>query len=145
MNVVLFDEESTWKNFLPLTFTRPVSEIRIGIFTIKEKWDLSFQTECSYHSLHYLEKKFPLKPGNDFLLVNSKCCPDENLVAAIRALKPNEALYRKELLIAINGKVENLKDHASFTKIEYQKEVFTIEFPWEIFRKNDQAISADLE
>jgi UDP-N-acetylglucosamine diphosphorylase/glucosamine-1-phosphate N-acetyltransferase len=144
MNVVLFDEESTWKNFLPLTFTRPVSEIRIGILTIKEKWDQSLQTECSYHSLHYLEKKFPLQPGNEFLLINSKCCPDENIVAAITALKADEALYRKELLIAINGKVEDLKDHASFRKIEYQKEVFTVEFPWEIFQKNGQAMIADL-
>ena len=42
MNVILFDQEQSWKNLLPLTYTRPVSEIRIGILTIKEKWDLEY-------------------------------------------------------------------------------------------------------
>ena len=48
MNVILFDQEQSWKNLLPLTYTRPVSEIRIGILTIKEKWDLELNTVCSY-------------------------------------------------------------------------------------------------
>lgn len=38
MNVVLFDEEEVWQQLLPFTFTKPVSELRLGIFTLREKW-----------------------------------------------------------------------------------------------------------
>ena len=48
MHAVLFDEEQTWKEFLPLTFTRPVSELRIGILTIAEKWALVLGKKSSY-------------------------------------------------------------------------------------------------
>ena len=45
MNYILFDDH-TWQNLLPLTFTKPVAEIRIGILTITEKWE---------HYLFYLD------------------------------------------------------------------------------------------
>src|SRR4051812_7850054 len=100
MNVVLFDEETTWTNFLPLTFTRPVSEIRIGILTIKEKWDLFLKTTCSYHTQNYLVKKYPLHVSDRFLLINSKYCPDQKLAEAVKALQPEQALYRNAHLLA---------------------------------------------
>src|SRR5689334_1626967 len=103
MNVVLFDEEQTWKNLLPLTFTRPVSEIRIGILTIKEKWDKSLNTVCGYHTQDYLSKKFPLKKSESFLLINSKYCPDKKLTEAVASLAPKQALYKSGNLVAFNG------------------------------------------
>ena len=42
MNYVLFDGEAHRK-LLPFTFTRPVAEIRIGILTIREKWEKASQ------------------------------------------------------------------------------------------------------
>lgn len=40
-NIILFDTTGIHQEFLPLTFTRPVSDIRIGIFTIREKMGIS--------------------------------------------------------------------------------------------------------
>ena len=37
-NIILYDEKEIRDNLLPLTYTRPVSLIRIGILTISEKW-----------------------------------------------------------------------------------------------------------
>ena len=47
MNYVLFDDAG-WSDLLPLTFTRPACEMRIGVLTIREKWELLFEKDCSY-------------------------------------------------------------------------------------------------
>ena len=63
MNIVLFDEPFTKKNLLPFTFTRPVSELRIGILTIKEKWEKYLSIPCSYFTESYLSDKYPAEIG----------------------------------------------------------------------------------
>ncbi|HER40991.1 MAG TPA: glucose-1-phosphate thymidylyltransferase, partial [Salinimicrobium catena] len=43
MNYILFDGPAR-DQFLPFTFTRPVAEMRIGILTIREKWEKFLNT-----------------------------------------------------------------------------------------------------
>ena len=76
-NLILLDDESTWKKLLPLTYTRPVSEIRIGILTIKEKWEKHLKTQASYQCKDYLGIKFPVvHKGKENLYINSNCLPE---------------------------------------------------------------------
>ena len=56
---LVFSDAQYWEDFLPLTFTRPVSELRMGILTFQERWkklleieDIAFLTE------DYLQEKF---------------------------------------------------------------------------------------
>lgn len=142
MNIVLFDQETTWKNLLPLTFTRPVSQIRVGILTIAEKWEKSMHASCSYHTQDYLRKKFPMAVEPDAVFVNSKYCPDAGLVNAIQLLRSKQAIYKNGELIAAFGA---LKDAAAFEKTEYAGDVFKIENLWNIFQKNAAAIEADFK
>ena len=97
MNYILFDDFRD--NLLPLTYTRPVSEIRIGILTIAEKWELS---EYEMFILHrrLFATKFSLKTKEDNLWVNGSICPDINLVKAIKSLSDNQCLKHNETLIA---------------------------------------------
>ena len=53
MNYILLD--TNWNKLLPITFTRPVSEIRTGILTIKEKWEKRLDSECSNYTQNYLQ------------------------------------------------------------------------------------------
>lgn len=145
MNFVLFDEETAWKNFLPLTFTRPLSEIRIGILTIREKWDRYLDAACSYHAQSYLAKKFPIKLSSQFVLINSKYCPDKRLAQMVKSLQQGMALYKKGNLIAFNGQVKDLDNLSSYQSIEYPAEVFEMKNVWDIFRKNAEAIQSDFE
>ena len=66
---ILFDDDSRL-SLLPLTHTRPVGEIRIGILKIREKWERFFGTEFTYLTESYLKNKFPYKPGKDNLFIN---------------------------------------------------------------------------
>jgi UDP-N-acetylglucosamine diphosphorylase/glucosamine-1-phosphate N-acetyltransferase len=145
MNFVLFDEVATWKNLLPLTFTRPISEIRIGVLTIKEKWDKYLGAECSYHTLPHLAKKYPIKVSSSFVLINSMYCPDKKLVDVVKNLQPEHALYRNGSLLAFNGQLKDFDKLSSFQRIEYSSEVFEINQVWDIFQKNGAAIHADFD
>src|SRR5687768_13895924 len=136
MNFVLFDEEVTWKNFLPITFTRPVSEIRIGILTIREKWEMALGTSCSYHTQKYLSRKFALKPAYDSVFINSNFCPDESIVQALRKLKPKQALYVNGALVAFGVNSMDIGHVDSFERIEHAGSIFSIDQLWDIFGKN---------
>jgi hypothetical protein len=97
MGVILFDDQFR-VNLLPLAFTRPISEFRVGILTIAEKWRGYLKSEISYLTDHYLQEKYSLKIGADNLFINSAVCPDQDLLSAITALNEGEALFANSLL-----------------------------------------------
>ena len=49
MKVVLFDTEENYQNLLPLSYTRPVAAFRIGIVTIREKWEHFLPGDYSFY------------------------------------------------------------------------------------------------
>ena len=90
MNLVLFDDPAIRTNLLPFTFTRPVSNIRSGILTLTEKWELQFRTSASWLTQDYLSKKFPVVSTDDNLLINGALCPDKKLLDFCQSRKHNE-------------------------------------------------------
>lgn len=145
MNFVLFDDSEKWKDFLPLAFTRPLSEIRIGILTIKEKWELFLKTECSYSTQKYLSAKYPLKEEKENVFINSGFCPGASLCEAILSLKSGEALMKGDQLIALKGSLNDLQNASSLRKIEFSSETFSINNVWDLFQKNAEALKNDFE
>jgi len=145
MNVVLFDTETNWKNLLPLTFTRPVSEIRIGALTIKQKWEKWLKTNCSYLTQTYLQKKYPLVEKPENLFINSTICPTARLVELITNLKSNQLLTSTGEIIAFVGTKNDLDDLSGFENTEITVPLFTVKNVWDIFQKNGEAIKLDLE
>ncbi len=145
MNFVLFDEASSWKDFLPLTFTRPVSEIRIGILSIKEKWDKSLGVFCSYFTQDYLSSKFPYIDASTSVFINSRYCPNELLITAIQQLKSGDALVSSHKIIAFCGSKSDLHQTSSLKQISFDGAVLEINQVWDIFQKNAEALKADFE
>ncbi len=144
MNLILIDNEKTWKNLLPLTYTRPVSEIRIGILTIKEKWEKHLKSQASYRCTDYLSHKFSVnyKAGKNNLFIASDVLPDAKLVSAIKKLKSNEGLKKNGALIACNTSAATFNLD---TCKEYEASILRIENVWDIFIKNGEALKADFE
>ena len=147
MNYILFDD-TTRINMLPLTFTRPVAEIRFGILTIREKWEFYLKSKTSTKTEEYLSKKFPLvfAIDADNLWINGSFSPNEKLIEEIKSLKPQQALLLSNVLIAANSgdlKEFDFKNIESFTKFQSHAVAMRIENPWDIFSKNGEAIQAD--
>lgn len=151
INIILFDDDIIRDQLLPLTFTKPISEILCGILTLQEKWKRRFNSTISNITADYLTEKYSLLIASDNLLIRSEIMADDDLCVAIEQLELGKALYKNNKWLAArlsNNDVEIFCKTLSLptvTHIEYQKEVSTIERPWDIFRKNGDEIKKDFK
>ena len=150
MNYILFDNFRR-NNLLPLTYTRPVSEIRIGILTIREKWEKYLGKKTSTLTEDYLRKKFPIVKEENNILINASICPNDKLIKEIKTLKPNEVLVAAdEFIIAMHLEAEELEkvedgNTKGFNELEFKSDFLKINDVWDIFALNGQAIIDDFE
>jgi UDP-N-acetylglucosamine diphosphorylase/glucosamine-1-phosphate N-acetyltransferase len=144
MTINLFDDDA-WFSLRPLTFTRPVADLRIGILTIAEKWSKYLNTTSGFSTQAYLAAKFPAQTQAT-LHINGSICPDLPLLEAINNLKTGEALYKQDLLIAYN-QINNGEAASTFAlaldKVLYEGHFTRIVFPEDIFRQNDVELKKD--
>lgn len=95
MEYILYDSK-IWETLRPLTYTRPVCDIRVGILTIQEKWNLWLDTKTSYQTADYLREKYPMNLSEDMLFIDGSVIPNEELVKEILSLQEDEKLYDKQ-------------------------------------------------
>jgi UDP-N-acetylglucosamine diphosphorylase/glucosamine-1-phosphate N-acetyltransferase len=146
MGIILFDDVAR-ESLLPLTFTRPVADLRIGMLTIAEKWQKYLGREVSFLTQHYLQTKFPLQIADQNLLLNGSVCPDEALLEAITKLQEGEVLKQNGFVIAAKvagGDVENLLAViASFKEINFTPPFIRLVYPEDIFIHNNTELRKD--
>ena len=145
MNYILFD--GTVRNaLLPFTFTRPVADIRIGILTIREKWEKYLGNTTTTITEDYLSEKFPMVEMPENVLINASFLPNQELVDMVKALKENEAVFYEDEVIAFFTKeTQEVVDFSSYTQIAFKGNVLRIENTWDIFSKNGEALQADFD
>jgi UDP-N-acetylglucosamine diphosphorylase/glucosamine-1-phosphate N-acetyltransferase len=147
MNYILFDNPNR-DNLLPLTFTRPVADIRIGIMAIREKWEKYLDVRSSTLTEDYLSIKHPIIKGKQNILINGSICPNAELVKQVQKLKPNQALVHEDYLIAIylnEGDIDNLESAENIVDVETNIPHIKIENLWDVFAKNGDAIKDDFD
>ncbi|MBB6126633.1 GlmU family protein [Mucilaginibacter lappiensis] len=146
MSIILFDDNAR-QTLLPLTYTRPVADLRIGILTIAEKWAKYLNTDHSFYTADYLQTKYPAKIGTDNLFINGAVCPDDNLLEAIDKLQTGQALkYNGQLLAVRLNQTDavNFKPETEFHNVVNYSNLFVaIRYPEDIFRKNDIELRKD--
>ena len=140
MQICLFEDQSH-KQLLPLTYTRAVADLRIGISTIKEKWQYLLNQNVIVHTQGYLQKDI-LPVNGPICYINSSLIPNEKLINAILDLKDEEALHYENKLIAYNSE-QALKtiDQDKFIKGKtWDKSCILIQRPWDLFFYNDKVL-----
>lgn len=143
---LVFSDAQYWQEFLPLSFTRPVAEMRCGILTFSERWQkLLKTTEISYITEDYLQKKFKIADKKQSLLIVPNFIPSESVLSQIRDLQLGEALvYEDEVIVA-------RLDMANFTLSQIEKmtditeDLLFFKKPTDLFSYNDKAIDFDFE
>lgn len=145
MNYILFDGPVR-NALLPFTFTRPVCDIRIGILTIREKWEKYLGSTTTTLTEEYLSEKFPMVEMEANVMLNGAYLPNAVLVEMVRNLEPNQAIMRGEDVIAFytNDSQEEV-DFDTYEILEFEDECLKIEHTWDIFAKNDAALREDFE
>ncbi|EOR93899.1 Glucose-1-phosphate thymidylyltransferase [Arcticibacter svalbardensis MN12-7] len=148
MTIILFDD-SARDSLLPLTYTRPIALLRVGILTIAEKWAKYLKSDTAYLTVPYLQEKFPFNPTPDNIFINGSVCPDDALLEAITALKDGDALYTQEVLIAVkNGVAQSGIPDLNldgFKLIHYPLSITRLVYPEHIFINNGQEIIRDFK
>ncbi len=145
MNYILFDG-SVRNSLLPFTFTRPVADIRIGILTIREKWEKFLGAVTSTKTEAYLSVKFPMRTEDENILINGSFLPSPELVSAVQGLRNDEALYFQEELIAARFRgISTNPDDLAYKRIPFEQKVMRIVNTWDIFSMNGEALQADFD
>jgi UDP-N-acetylglucosamine diphosphorylase/glucosamine-1-phosphate N-acetyltransferase len=149
MNFILFDNFRR-SNLFPLTYLRPVADIRIGILTIREKWEKCLGQSTSTLTEGYLRKKFPVVREEDNIMINGSVCPGKELVSEILALKTGEVLYQGDAIIAMRlqaVELDNLDEEKvdEVNMVESKCSILKITHTWDIFSLNGRAIEEDFE
>ena len=145
MNYILFDGPAR-NALLPFTYTRPVADIRVGILTIREKWEAYLGNTTTTVTEEYLSSKYPMVEMEANVMINGSFLPNKKLVALIQQLQENEAIFLNDEVIAFYTKdTQDTVDFETYTAIEYTGNVTQIANTWSIFAENGAAIAADYE
>ena len=151
MQIVLFDDDIWRQRTYPLSLTRPVPNLRIGILTINEKWEKWLNLPVSYLTAHHLREKYPLlTTSSEILLIRGDILPDAELVERLDSLTNGEVLLGKEGFIALkaNGSIlkgfvpTQLKD---FKPIYYLSPISCVSYADYVFLKNGIEIEKDFD
>jgi UDP-N-acetylglucosamine diphosphorylase/glucosamine-1-phosphate N-acetyltransferase len=145
MNYILFDGPSR-NNLLPFTYTRPVADIRIGILTIREKWEAYLEFTTTTVTEDYLSDKYPMVEMDENIMINASFLPNPELVEIVKSLEANQAIFKNEDVIAFFTKdTQEEIDLETYEAIEYHENVIKVENTWDIFSKNGEAIQEDFD
>ncbi|MBC3847138.1 GlmU family protein [Winogradskyella echinorum] len=143
MNYILFDGPYR-NNLLPFTYTRPVADIRVGILTIRQKWESYLEYTTTTVTEDYLADKFPMVEMEENIMINASFLPNMEVVEFVKNLKHNQALFKGEDVIAFYAKEgEEVNDFSTFEAVEFEGDILTLEHTWDIFSKNGEAIAED--
>jgi UDP-N-acetylglucosamine diphosphorylase/glucosamine-1-phosphate N-acetyltransferase len=143
---LVFSDAQYWEDFLPLTFTRPVAEMRMGILTFSERWKKLLDIdEVFYITENYLQDKFKKPEPKQSLFIVPNFFPSDEVLKQIKELQPGEALvYENEVLVA-NINMDNFSLNQINKMTDIHEKLFFIEKPTDIFSYNDKAIDFDFK
>ncbi|WP_374329621.1 GlmU family protein [Soonwooa sp.] len=143
---LVFSDAQYWEDFLPLSFTRPVAEMRVGILTFSERWKKLLDIETSFYITEdFLQEKYKKPAAGQSLFIVPNFLPSESLLQQIKDLKAGEALvYDNELLVA-NINMENFSLNQIEKMTDVTEEILFFKKPTDLFSYNDKAIDFDFE
>ena len=146
INVIFYDLPRVHADLLPMTFTRPVADFRIGITTIREKWAMMLPQDCRYgfRTVGFLVKKYKAEEIDDNLFIAGNVVPNPALVEEVLRLEIGEALFKGDDFIAYRGVSPDM--HAdNYMKKEYNGECLVLHYLFDIFLNNGAVIKQDFE
>ncbi len=145
MNYILFDADVRTA-LLPFTYTKPVADIRVGILTIREKWEKYLGLTTTTITEEYLEIKYPMVEMEENVLLNASYLPTNKLVEMVKNLSENEAIFKGEDVIAFyTSDTQEEVSFDTYKQIEFEDELLQIKNTWDIFSLNDKALRADFD
>ena len=150
-NLILFDDQA-WSGLRPLTWLRPVAELRIGLLTMAERWALLLTGHTSQVTQDYLAEQFPLALARDNYFINASLLPNDALVKRILQLSQGEALTKDDELLAArldDKAIMRISDETAegddIPGFAFDGEATLLRRPYDLFGHNAEMIRRDFE
>lgn len=155
---ITFFEDNSLKYFNPLTLTRPIYDLRVGILSLSEKWLQAFDQDTQPCGLQRSNLKdlfpqpSPIESGKNSYWINPRVFPNETLIEEIIGLPIDYRLINDETLIAANlsadhhnSWITNGLEVSDLKEKKYTGPIEKLDKVWEIFKYNGREIVRDLE
>jgi UDP-N-acetylglucosamine diphosphorylase/glucosamine-1-phosphate N-acetyltransferase len=143
MHFILSDCDAHSK-FAPLTLTRPIAELRTGIFTNVERWKLLCDSNSiSFETEDYLSELYPKSQKKDPTWVNAAVILSTTLYKEISELKTDQALFHSGDFIAYRGEKRKKDYHNNI--IQTKSEPVILKERWHLFQQNETILKQDFE
>src|SRR5437868_9197913 len=154
MQKIIFTEEYCKPaNLHPFTITRHIQDIRVGILTIREKWERMLKLP-SFNKWedHYLSDDDSIKIGEHkdpdiSLLLHANVLPSKTLVSKIKKLQSGEFIAAGKsgsIAFAYSDKeVVGLHRIKVTRQVKHESPIQLLVYPWQIVQFNDWAIRED--
>ena len=144
-NTILFDGPER-SQLLPFTYIRPVAELRIGIDTLREKWEAFLGQECSFATQNYLSSKYPLHNADLNYFINPTYIPTRSLAIQVKNLKENQVLVFDSNPVAFCTTNSILpSDTSGFNEIDVEQELIQIKNCSDLFVHNAEVLAQDFK
>jgi UDP-N-acetylglucosamine diphosphorylase/glucosamine-1-phosphate N-acetyltransferase len=149
MDFILFDDHLR-SDFYPFTLTRPVSELRLGILTIREKWEKALKGKSYCVTAPWLAGKFASAqpPMGPFIWINARFLPGDSLVDAIANLTEGQLIQQDGIPVALFGNMEaqnNGNPTSNYQVFNAPTDSLFLSKVWEIFTRNGEWIKEDFK
>jgi UDP-N-acetylglucosamine diphosphorylase/glucosamine-1-phosphate N-acetyltransferase len=138
MKLVLSDN-GLHLRFAPITLTRPLGELRIGMHTIAERWSLLIESNIQFHTTNpYIHSVFNYNPTEEDLVVNTAVIPSQKLADEIKQLALGEELIHEDIWIARKGVTKT-------TKTSVNEPLTILRNRWDLYLQNEKVLRNDFE
>lgn len=143
---LVFSDAQYWEEFLPLSFTRPIAEMRVGILTFTERWQKLLDIQkTSYITEDFLQEKYKKPEDEQSLFLVPNFLPSDVVLTQIKNLKPGEALVYDNELLAANINMDNFSLNQIEKMTDITEELLFFKKPTDLFSFNDKAIDFDFD
>ena len=148
MNIILFDDNGR-DDLLPLCYTRPCGDLRVGILTIAKKWEHLLAVKVSFLTQDYLSIKFPAIYTQENYYINGRLLANHAILDLIQELKAGKSLHKDGNIIAFKSseiyKNYTAIEDACTSKTEAEIALDLITYTHDICTFNGQQIHADFK
>lgn len=143
---LIFSDAQYWDVFLPLTYTKPIAELRTGILTFSERWQKLLNTkEIAFVTEDYLQNKFKTYEKKESLLITPNFLPSDNVLNQIKNLQLGEALIYKDEVLAARLDMQDFSLSKIDKMTDVTEELTFFTQPTDLFSLNDKAIDFDFD
>ena len=143
--IAFWDDPERHQQLWPLTYTKPSCELRVGILTIREKWERYLKADLGgYFTLDYLTGQYTKpKDASGIWVINGSVMPNEQLVASIKGLKKGTGIIYDGIMVALYTDEGFAGSNYDWT--QWNDSLDEIKYGWDIFIQNGEQIKKDFK